>query len=200
MQSHSVDIDRGKFKDGWAQAFLDEYENTQSLRGEELLAQIVQRGSDHRGDATRVDLSAVYHARHGQEIALHRDDEYITDPEAIGWAVRNKTNFTDVQIRFESLNGIDTEQIRTTVEAIMDSSPSDSDPDTWLSELAGWIDENSVLVKRVLRDVRREFSEEASLDELSEALEPALDGESLETEDVATDSISDTNVTEIGTV
>jgi len=47
-----------------------------------------------------------------------------------------------------------------------------------------------VLVKRVLRGVSREFGEGASLDELETALQPALGGESLETDDFASDEIA----------
>jgi len=44
-------------------------------------------------------------------------------------------------------------------------------------------------VKRVLRGVSREFGEGASLDELETALRPALGGESLQTDDFASDEI-----------
>jgi hypothetical protein len=124
------------------------------------------------------------------KIALRRDDEYITEPGEIGRAVRNKTNLTDVQIRFESIGDTDPEQIRETVETLIGKDTEGTDPDAWLSELAEWVDENSVLVKRVLRGVSREFGEGASLDELETALHPALGGEALETDDFASDEIA----------
>jgi hypothetical protein len=95
----------------------------------------------------------------------------------------------NVQIRFESLDGIDPDQIRTAVETITGESPSGSDPDAWLSELADWVDENSVLVKRTIRGVSREFGEGASLSELESAIEPALGGGELDTGDFSTDDI-----------
>jgi hypothetical protein len=184
-----VDTDRAELADGWCQEFLDDYENTQSLRGEDLLAQTVQRGGNYRGTPRESIAALLITLATANEIALRSDDEYITEPGAIGRAVRNKTNLTDVQIRFESLEGIDPDQIRENVRTIMGESPDGSDPDAWLSELAEWVDENSVLVKRVLRGVSREFGEGASLDELEGALEPALGGEAIETEDFATDAV-----------
>ena len=184
-----VDTDRSELADGWCQKFLDDYDTTQSLRGEDLLAQTTQRSGRYRGTPRESIAALLITLATANKIALRRDDEYITEPEEIGRAVRNKTNLTDVQIRFESLDGIDPDQIRNTVQTLMDESPDGSDPDAWLSELTDWVDENSVLVKRVLRGVSREFGEGASLDELETALEPALGGETLETEDFATDAV-----------
>jgi hypothetical protein len=184
-----VDTGRAELTAGWCQEFLDDYENTQSLRGEDLLAQTVQRGGNYCGTPRESIAALLITLATANQIAFRRDDEYITEPEEIGRAVRNKTNLTDVQIRFESLDGIDPDQIRETVRTLMDESPDGSDPDAWLTELAEWVDENSVLVKRVLRGVSREFGEGASLDELEDALEPALGGEQIETEDFATDAV-----------
>ncbi|WP_231187343.1 hypothetical protein [Haladaptatus sp. DYF46] len=185
-----VATDRRELADGWGQEFLDEYENRQSLRAEDLLVQTVQRGGKYRGTPRESISALLITLATANEIALRRNDEYITDPEAIGRAVRNKTNLADIQIRFESLDGIDPDRIRTTVETIIGSPPSGSDPDAWVSELARWVNENSVPVKRVLRGVRREFGTGAPLDELAEALEPALGGEELRTEDVASETIA----------
>jgi hypothetical protein len=184
-----VDTDRAELADGWCEEFLDDYENAQSLRAEDLLAQTVQRGGNYRGTPRESISALLITLATANKIALRRDDEYITEPEEIGRAVRNKTNLTDVQIRFESLDGIDPDQIRETVRTLMGESPDGSDPDAWLSELAEWVDENSVFVKRVLRGVSREFGDGASLNELETALDPALGGETLETEDFATDAV-----------
>jgi len=185
-----VDTDRAEIADGWCQEFLDEYENTQSVRAEDLLSQTVQRGGTYRGTPQESISALLITLATANKIALRRDDEYITEPDEIGRAVRNKTNLTDVQIRFESIGDTDPEQIRETVETLIGEEPEGTDPDAWLSELADWVDENSVLVKRVLRGVSREFGEGASLDELETALQPALGGESLETDDLASDEIA----------
>ncbi|WP_226042478.1 hypothetical protein [Natrinema sp. DC36] len=184
-----VDTDRAELADGWCLEFLDEYEASQSLRAEDLLDQTVQRGGTYRGTPQESISALLITLATANEIALRRDDEYITEPDEIGRAVRNKTNLTEVQIRFESLDGIDPDQIRETVETLIGEEPDGTDPDAWLSELAEWVDENSVLVKRVLRGVSREFGEGASLDELEAAFEPALGGESLDTDDFASDEI-----------
>jgi hypothetical protein len=185
-----VDAARAELADGWCQEFLDEYEDTQSLRAEDLLTQTVQRGGTYRGTPQESISALLITLATANKIALRRDDEYITEPDEIGRAVRNKTNLTDVQIRFESLDGIDPDQIRETVETLIGEEPDGTDPDAWLSELANWVDENSVLVKRVLRGVSREFGEGASLGELEMALQPALGGEVLETDDFASDEIA----------
>ncbi|QAY21828.1 hypothetical protein [Halorubrum ezzemoulense] len=185
-----VDTDRAELANGWCQEFLDEYEDTQSLRAEDLLTQTVQRGGTYRGTPQESVSALLITLATANKIALRRDDEYITEPDEIGRAVRNKTNLTDVQIRFESLDGIDPDQIRETVETLIGEEPDGTEPDAWLSELANWVDENSVLVKRVLRGVSREFGEGASLGELETALHPALGGESLETDDFASDEIA----------
>jgi len=184
-----VDTDRAELDDGWCQEFLDEYENAQSVRAEDLLSQTVQRGGTYRGTPQESISALLITLATANKIALRRDDEYITEPDEIGRAVRNKTNLTDVQIRFESIGDTDTEQIRETVETLIGKEPDGTDPDAWLSELADWVDENSVLVKRVLRGVSREFGEGASLDDLETALQPALGGEGLETDDFASDEI-----------
>jgi len=184
-----VDTDRAELTDGWCELFLDDYATTQSLRAEDVLDQTVQRGGKYRGTPRESISALLITLATANEIALRRDDEYITEPEAFGRAVRNKTNLADVQIRFESLDGIDPDRIRETVRTVMGESPDGSDPDAWLSELAAWVDDNSLLVRRVLRGVSREFGEDASLDELDDAIKPARSGEALETEDFATDEV-----------
>jgi len=156
-----VDTDRAELADGWCQEFLDEYEDTQSLRAEDLLTQTVQRGGTYRGTPQESISALLITLATANKIALRRDDEYITEPDEIGRAVRNKTNLTDVLIRFESLDGIDPDQIREAVETLIGEEPDGTEPDAWLSELATWVDENSVLVKRVLRGVSRESSAKA---------------------------------------
>ena len=185
-----VDTDRAELAEGWCQGFLDEYEDTQSLRAEDLLTQTVQRGGTYRGTPQESISALLITLATANKIALRRDDEYITEPDEIGRAVRNKTNLTDVQIRFESIGDTDPEQIRETVETLIGKETEGTDPDAWLSELANWVDENSVLGKRVLRGVSREFGEGASLGELETALHPALGGGSLETDDFASDEIA----------
>jgi hypothetical protein len=184
-----VDTDRAELADGWCQEFLDEFENTQSVRAEDLLSQTVQRGGTYRGTPQESISALLITLATANKIALRRDDEYITEPDEIGRAVRNKTNLTDVQVRFESIGDTDPEQIRKTVETLIGEELDGTDPNEWLSELADWVDENSVLVKRVLRGVSREFGEGASLDDLETALQPALGGEGLETDDFASDKI-----------
>ena len=184
-----VDTDTRAITDGWCRAFLDEYGSRQSLRGEDLLAQTIQRGGTYRGTPRESIAALLITLATANEIALRSDDEYITDPGEIGRAVRNKTNLTDIVIRFESLEGIDPDQIRSIVETITGTSPSGSDPDAWLLELANWADDNSVLIKRTIRGVRREFGEDASLNALEKALKPAFSGETLETESFTSDEI-----------
>jgi hypothetical protein len=184
-----VDTDRAELTDGWCQEFLDEYEDTQSLRAEDLLAQTVQRGGTYRGTPQESISALLITLATANRIALRRDDEYITEPSEIGQAVRNKTNLTDVQIRFGVIGGTDPEQIRETVETLTDKETEGTDPNSWLSELAEWVDENSVLVKRIFRGVSREFGEGASLDELETALQPGLEGGALETDDLTSDAI-----------
>jgi hypothetical protein len=184
-----VDTDTATLTDGWCQSFLADYETTQSIRGEELLKETIQRGGAYRGTPRESIAALVITLATANEVALRRDDEYITEPEEIGRAVRNKTNLTDIQIRFESLEGINPDQIRETVDEIMGEPPVGSDPDAWLSELAEWISDNSVLVRSAFRGVSREFNENASLDALEDAINPALSGEALDTEDFASDEI-----------
>ncbi|OYR72645.1 hypothetical protein [Halorubrum ezzemoulense] len=184
-----VDTDRAELADGWCQEFLDEYEDTQSLRAEDLLAQTVQRGGTYRGTPQESISALLITLVTANKIALRRDNEYITEPDEIGRAVRNKTNLTDVQIRFESIPEPDLEQIRETVETLIRKETEGTDPDAWLTELAEWVDENSVMVKRVFRGVSREFGEGASLDELETALQPGFGGEAFETDDVASDAV-----------
>ncbi|WP_323676880.1 hypothetical protein [Halorubellus sp. PRR65] len=184
-----VDTDRAELADGRCQEFLDEYETSQSLRAEDLLKQTVQRGGRYRGTPQESISALLITLATANKIALRRDDEYITEPDEIGRAVRNKTNLTDVQIRFESLDGLDPDQIREIVKTLIGEEPDGTDPDSWLSELAAWVDDNSVLVKRVIRGVSREFGEGASLDDLEAALEPALGGGTLETDDFASDEV-----------
>jgi hypothetical protein len=184
-----VDTDTATLTDGWCQSFLADYETTQSIRGEELLNETVQRDGSYRGTPRESISALLITLATADEIALRKDDQYITEPEAIGRSVRNKTNLTDIQIRFESLGGLDPDQIRETVQTIMGEPPVGSDPDAWLSELAEWINNNSVLVRSALRGVSREFDENASLDALDDATTPALSGEALETEDLGSDKI-----------
>jgi len=184
-----VDTERRELVDGWCRDFLDEYENQKSLRGEDLLAQTTQRGGTYRGTPPESISALLITLASADEIALRRDDDYVTDPEAIGRAVRNKTDITDVQIRFESLGGTDPDQIRRVVETVTGESPSGTDPDEWLAELSDWVTGNSVLVKLVFRGVGREFGNGASLTELENAIEPALGGDELDTEDFSTEEI-----------
>jgi len=184
-----VDTDRRELADGRCQEFLDAYADAGSLRAEDVLAQTVQRGGRYRGTPQESISALLITLATANRIALRRDDEYVTEPGEIGRAVRNKTNLTDVQIRFESLDGVDPDRIRETVATLLGETPDGTDPDAWLAELAGWVDENSVLVRQVLRGVSREFGDGASLDELEAALRPALGGEPLEPDALTADGI-----------
>ena len=183
-----VDTERAELVDGWCREFLEEYEAQQSVRGEDVLAETVTRGGSYRGTPRESIAALLIALATANEIALRRNDEYVTDPEAVGRAVRNKTNLSDVGIRFESV-GDDPEQLRRITEAIIDGSVSGSDPDAWLSELERWIEANSVLVKRIFRGVSREFGGAVVLDDLEEALDAALGGESLDADEIASDEI-----------
>ena len=184
-----VDTDREEFVDGWCHKFLEKYEDTQSLRAEDLLAQTVQRGGAYRG-TPRESISALLITLEAHnKIALSRDGNRIGDPGDIGRAVRNKTALTDVQILFDPIDTGDPEQIRDTVETLTNKELDGTSPDAWLSELTKWTDEHSVLVKRVFRGVSKEFGDGASLDELETVLQPALDGESLKKDEFVFDKI-----------
>jgi hypothetical protein len=184
-----VDTDRAELVNGWCHEFLEEYEDTQSIRAEDLLAQTVQRGGIYRGTPRESISALLITLEAANEIALSRDGKPIGDPGEIGRAVRNKTSLTDVQIRFDPIENGDPEQIRDTVETLINEEPDGTSPDTWLSELTEWIDENSVLVKRVFRGVSREFGDAASLEKLETTLQPALDGESLQKDEFVFDEI-----------
>jgi hypothetical protein len=185
-----VDTDRKELTNGWCLDFLDAYENTQSLRAEDLLKQTVQRKGTFRGTPRESISALLITLATANEIALRRDNEYITEPEEIGRAVRNKTKLAEVQIRFDTPDGPgNLDQVRETVRTLTGGPPDGNDPDAWLSELADWVDNNRVLVKRVFRGVSREFGKDASLDDLETGLEPALNGEQPQIKDLATDDV-----------
>jgi len=62
-----------------------------------------------------------------------------------------------------------------------------SDPDAWVAELASWVENNSVLVKRTFKGVSREF--DVSLDALEGVLEPAYSGGDTTTSELVEDSV-----------
>ncbi|PHQ38251.1 hypothetical protein DJ69_12940 [Halorubrum persicum] len=183
-----VDTDRAELVDGWCHEFLKKHNDT-TLRAEDLLVQTVQRGGMYRGSPRESISALLITLEAANEIALSRDGKRIEDPGEIGRAVRNKTSLTDVQIRFDPIETGDPEQIRDTVETLINEESNGASPDEWLSELADWIDDNSVLIKRVLRGVSREFGDSASLEKLETALQPALDGESLQKDEFVFDEI-----------
>ena len=178
-----VDLDNATIVDGLCRDFLDKYDTQQSLRAEELLAETVQRGGDYRGTPRESIAAMLIMLAAANEIALRRDGEYLTDPSEIGRAVRNKTNLTDVQIRFESIDDPDQiQRVRRITTTLVGHSVSGDEPDAWLAELREWAESNSVHVKRVIRGVRREFAADASLGELEAALDPAFSGDDLDTD------------------
>jgi len=110
----------------------------------------------------------------------------VTDPTAIGRHVRTKGGLTSLQVRF----GVDTvnpKEIRKVVSTVLGHDPDGSDPDAWVAELASWVENNSVLVKRTFKGVSREF--DVSLDALEGVLEPAYSGGDTTTSELVEDSV-----------
>jgi hypothetical protein len=184
-----VETTRREITGGWCREFVENYEDSQSVSGETLLGQTRQRGGKYRGSPRESISALLITLAAANEIALRKDSEYITDPSSIGRAVRTQGGISEVQIRFEQLTGVDPDQIREVVRLILGTEPEGSEPDEWLDELEAWVGDNSVLVKRVVRGLTREFEEDVSVETLEDALAPALRGESLSTEALASDAV-----------
>jgi len=73
------------------------------------------------------------------------------------------------------------------VSTVLGHDPDGSDPDAWVAELASWVENNSVLVKRTFKGVSREF--DVSLDALEGVLEPAYSGGDTTTSELVEDSV-----------
>lgn len=184
-----VDTQTNTLADGWTSEFIKSYEgSTNSLRAADLLDQTTQPGSDYYGTPRESVSALLITLATAGEIAIRRDGENITVPGNIGRAVRNKTNLTDVQIRFDPIEG-DPEQIRRVIKNITGRSPDGTNPDVWLETLSDWLDEHSRLTKDVLRGIDQSLGTAVSIETLDNTVRSLLEGQSIEPAELADDTI-----------
>jgi hypothetical protein len=172
---------------GWCREFIDEYEQQSAVDVETLLQQTRTAKGDYRGTPQEsIAALLITLATSNVKVALKQDTDYVTDPAAIGRQVRTKSGLTSLQVRF-GVDTINPKEIRTVVSTVLGHDPDGDDPDAWVDELATWVDENSVLVKRTFKGVSREFAR--SLDALESALSPAYSGGEITTSDLVDDGV-----------
>ncbi|MFC7074248.1 hypothetical protein ACFQJ7_06000 [Halovenus rubra] len=172
---------------GWCREFIDEYEQQSAVDVETLLQQTRTANGDYRGTPQEsIAALLITLATSNEKVALKQDTDYVTDPAAIGRQVRTKGGLTSLQVRF-GVDTINPKEIRRVVSTILGHNPEGDDPDAWVNELATWVDENSVLVKRTFKRVSREF--DVSLDALESALSPAYSGGEITTSDLVEDGV-----------
>ncbi|WP_254526165.1 hypothetical protein [Natrinema caseinilyticum] len=172
---------------GWCRGFIDEYEQQSAVDVETLLQQTRTANGDYRGTPQEsIAALLITLATSNEKVALKQDTDYVTDPAAIGRQVRTKSGLTSLQVRF-GVDTINPKEIRTVVSTVLGHEPDGDDPDAWVDELATWVDENSVLVKRTFKGVSREF--DVSLGALESALSPAYSGGEITTSDLVEDGV-----------
>lgn len=172
---------------GWCRDFIDEYEPQSAVDVETLLQQTRTSNGDYRGTPQEsIAALLITLATSNEKVALKQDTDYVTEPAAIGRQVRTKSGLTSLQVRF-GVDTINPKEIRTVVSTVLGHEPDGDDPDEWVAELATWVDEQSVLVKRTFKGVSREFG--VSLKSLENALSPAYSGGKITTSDLVEDGV-----------
>ncbi|WP_415383021.1 hypothetical protein [Halosimplex sp. TS25] len=172
---------------GWCREFIDEYESQSAVDVETLLQQTRTSNGDYRGTPQEsIAALLITLATSNEKVALKQDTDYVTEPAAIGRQVRTKSGLTSLQVRF-GVDTINPKEIRTVVSTVLGHEPDGDDPDEWVTELATWVDEQSVLVKRTFKGVSREF--DVSLESLESALSPAYSGGEISTSDLVEDGV-----------
>lgn len=171
---------------GWCREFIDEHESQKAVDVETILQQTRTANGAYRGTPQEsIAALLITLASSNESVALKRDTEYVTDPATIGRQVRTKGGLTSLQIRF-GVEILDPKKVRQLTKTILGEDPPGEGPDEWLEELGGWVDENSVTVKRTLKGVTKEF--DVDLDAFEEIIEPALAGSELSTSDLGNDN------------
>jgi hypothetical protein len=183
-----VDTTRREIADtGWCREFIDEYESKTAVAVETLLQQTRTANGDYRGTPPEsIAALLITLATSNEKVALKLGTDYVTEPSTIGRKVNTKGGLTSLQVRF-GVDTVDPKEIRTVVSTILGHDPDGSDPDAWVTELASWVETNSVLVKRTFKGVSREF--DVSLDALESVLEPAYSGGDVTTPELVDDGI-----------
>ncbi len=161
---------------GWCREFIDEYESQTAVSVETLLQQTRTANGDYRGTPQEsIAALLITLATSNEDVTLKQDTEYLTDPAAMGRQVRTKGGLTSLQVRFEP--GIDERRVRLVAATVFGADLTGDDPDEWVAEVETWVRDNSVLVKRVFKDVSKEF--DVSLDRLEEVLSPGYSGDQI---------------------
>ncbi|WP_255191909.1 hypothetical protein [Natronobeatus ordinarius] len=182
--------------DGWCRSFVEEHE-PQPIDVETLLRRTETAKGAYRGTPQEsIAALLITLATSNENVGLKRDVEYVTDPAAIGRAVRTKGGLTSLQVRFD-VEIVDRKQVRTFIETLLEREPAGEGVDEWLADLEAWVDENRASIKRTLKEARKEF--DASLETLSATLEPAFEGEGLTTSDLGGDRRLETLIEEAET-
>lgn len=193
-----VDTTNAEIKgSGWAREFINEYESHKNVDVETVLQQTRTANGDYRGTPQEsIAALLITLATSNEKIALKQDTEYVTEPAAIGRQVRTKGGLTSLQIRF-GVDVIDPKKVRNLAETVIGADPTGDGPDEWVGELGDWISDNSVLVKRTLKGIDREF--DVSLDTFEAVIDPALAGEELSTSDLGSERELETAIEEAET-
>jgi hypothetical protein len=159
---------------GWSREFIEKYKPQTAVDVETVLQQTRTANGEYRGTPQEsIAALLITLATSNEDVVLKQDSDYVTDPTAIGRAVRTKGGLESLQVQFKKI--ISWPEVREVVSTLLGHKPESDDPDQWTAELSAWVEDNSVLVKQTFKQVSKEFG--VSLDALEAVLEPVYDGE-----------------------
>lgn len=179
-----------KLEDGWTTEFQEDYGDNTLVDGTTLLDQIQERGGDYLGSPLESLAALLLTLAAAREIELRRDGRPLHEPDGMGRALRTNEDMRRLEVRMEP--PVDRSQIatlRSVHQALLETDTPPDDPDEALEEIAAWARENTRLIREIDQQLAQEFSGEVDLGEFQEALQPALEGESLDQSTLAAESV-----------
>ena len=174
---------------GWAMEFLelDRFDDENQVSADRILETINGRGGEFLGTPDEALHTLLFVLVGANKIGLRVDGARVTDTHTIARTITRSTLFEDAIIVFDP--SPPPEDLSDLYEALVGDEPDTDDTQTLLEELEDWVNQNASEFKTVVSRTHLEFEGQLTLDDLDEAIEPAVSGEELDADRLTNDHI-----------
>jgi len=175
---------------GWAQELIQKYEDDPVVNGETLLNEIRGIDGDYKGSSLESLKAVILCLTTSRSMGMKKDGETIIDPADMGRAVGTQAKIENIDLK--PGGGVDkhgVEKLENLCKNLVGFVESGRDPDSMQRMIADRVENNYPDMKKVNKKLKLEFGDEGGLDELIEALKPALEGDELNRDDLLSDEV-----------
>ena len=179
-----------EIKGGWSKKLIEKYDGNPVVSGETLLNEIRGMDGDYKGSSLEALKTVILCLTTSRTMGMKKDGETIIDPADMGRAVGTQAKIENIELRTSGgVDKHDVDRLESLCKNLVGFVDSRRDPDSMESLIARRVENRYKDMKKVNKKLKLEFEDEKGLDELIEALKPALEGEELDRSSLLSDKV-----------